>query len=279
MGTWIRKAIAFLSAVVLLAFLRELATDAIFNQLNEEVEERWGSIVTFISWPVAVALAAIAVWWIFKLAQWDAVRNAGQLNVTQPKPQKGDDVRLVPSAPFRIEEGKEESTGTVKRGWGLIVWNDGKEEAQGVHANLEHIEFCDMESTLRAYWATNRDLHWAVREKNGLINIPSGQSARLQVIFYNETSRQVEFSYHGMSELFRFKNALSSPEPILILLNITSRGEIPTFAVCRIHPDSARSLIKHDLSGNPPLELLWSGTKRPQLSDFQNQPHQATSSS
>ena len=196
---------------------------------------------------------------IIILLLWEGSRLLYRLDQTNPS--------------LRVEEGKEEATGTVKRGWGLIVWNDGEEEAQGVHANLEHIAFCDMESTLRAYWPTNRDLHWAVQERNGSISIPGGQSARLQVIFYNESSRQVEFSYHGVTDLFRLENALSNPEPIFILLNITSQGKAPTFVVCRIHPDSARSQITHGLSENPPLELLYSGTKRPQLDDFRGHAH------
>lgn len=173
---------------------------------------------------------------------------------------------------LRVEQGKEESTGTISRGWGLIVWADAESDALGIHAKLEAMtsEYV-IESVPLDGWPTDRDLHWAGQIDDFDTKIPAGQSARLNVFYYDRTTKKVKLSYHRATEEFREQNSLLINLPLLILINIASEGRQPTFVVCRLDPKSASNLIYQGYANEAPFTLLWHGPERRQLSEFQQE--------
>lgn len=171
---------------------------------------------------------------------------------------------------LRVEQGEEESTGPVVRGWGLTVWNDEGQEVRGVHANLEAVDTVYPANVSLDWLPTNCDLHWARQGEEVGFTIPGGQSARLNVFYQDQATKHLKLSYHRTTEDFRERHNLFFDFPVLILINITGEGRTPVFAVCRIEPKSAKDQIYEGLSKKPSFALLGSRIDRPSLRDFQS---------
>ena len=199
--------------------------------------------------PLGVFVLSLAVL-VYLSAVWQRLRVVDLEQASKP--------RLV------IEKGKQESTGQIRFGWGLLVHNAGDDEAIDVHAELEAIQFaCPTEGISLDEWPTNRPLHWAAQGEDDAFAIPGQQARRLNICYFNENTLSVELSYHRSSNEFRTRNALTFDKyPVHVLVNIVCRGQKPLFALCRIDP------YPYERS----FDLLYWGVERPDLSQYEEEP-------
>lgn len=160
-------------------------------------------------------------------------------------------------------------------GWGLVIHNRSSESAYECRANLEDLDFeiPSSELTLRKF--PRRDLYWTGQYDDKAYEIPVDQKATLNVMYFShalqfENPMSLTLAYRA-SEEFRADNKLTMREPVLALININSRGYVPQFVVCRLDLEVARNRILRGVSGRDPLEILWQGSKRRRLSDFQRE--------
>jgi hypothetical protein len=184
-------------------------------------------------------------------------------------PESLQPVGAEPQPTLVIEGPVETNMGQMGRGWGIRVRNRTLDFAEGCHGRLEDIE---LETPIAQWsmsrWPKDRDLHWSGQVEGASdYEIAGGQTATLNVVS-SDRSKVIKLAYRGTEE-FRLEHKLSANLPLLILVNISNRGSIPQYAICRVDPEALASFLIQGISGREPFSLLWHGTERPKLIDYQ----------
>ena len=137
---------------------------------------------------------------------------------------------------------------------------------------MEDIEFETPQGGLSlARWPRSRDLQWSGEvENDSHYDIAGGQKAMLNLVYreYAETHQAITLAYRGTRQ-FRLDHNLAPNDPILLLINITSEGKVPQYAICLLNMKAIASNIHQGLSGQYPVNLLYHGEQRRSLSEFQ----------
>lgn len=179
---------------------------------------------------------------------------------------------------LQIIEAVEANMGRWGRGWSLLVQNSSPESAEECHGRLEDIVFeSPPQGISLSMWPKHRDLHWSGQLENTYdYKIPGGQTATLNVVYrgYINSKNTVTLAYRG-TEDFRYDNRISYTAPVLLLVNITCRGAAPIFAICRIDVASLQNKILESIADRPPFQLLYHGTKRRNIREFQKRTDQS----
>ena len=166
----------------------------------------------------------------------------------------------------------ETNVGQTGAGWSLEIRNNGTQTAKECHGNLEDIEFETPHGTLSlARWPRGRDLQWSGEVENtSHYDIAGGQHAMLSLVSRDSAAsdNNITLVYRG-TEQFRLNHKLSPNDPILLLINITSEGRIPLYAICLLDMEVIASNIYRGLSGQSPVTLLYHGEHWLSLSEFQ----------
>lgn len=166
----------------------------------------------------------------------------------------------------------ETNIGYTGAEWSLEIRNNGTEPARDCHGNLEDIEFeSPPEGLSLKSWRKNHDLQWSGEVENASsFTIAGGQKAMLILVSRDSDSanNNVTLAYRG-TEQFRLQYKLSQTDPILLLINITSEGKVPQYAICRLSMKDIASNMHRAYSKQLPVTLLYCGEQVRRLGEFQ----------
>lgn len=170
---------------------------------------------------------------------------------------------------LEIHGPQEVNMGAQGRGWSLSVVNRCSETLDGCTAILEEILFeSPNEHFTLDRWPKSRELHWAGQPEEAVGHrILIGQTGALNIVNC-DNKNEITLAYRG-SKQFRSDNHIGFDFPFLVLVSMVCIGGTPLYAVCRVDPVTLKSNIHRGLTGKEPFQIIWQGTERPSLMDFQ----------
>lgn len=166
----------------------------------------------------------------------------------------------------------ETNLGQTGAEWSLEIRNNGTQQAEKCQGKLEDIEFETLQGGFSLErWPKNHDLQWSGQiEDASNCAIAGGQRAMLNLVYRDSAApnKTITLAYRG-TEQFRLDNKLPQNDPILLLINITSEGRNPQYAICLLDMKAIASDIYRGYSCQSPVILLYHGEQRRSLGEFQ----------
>ena len=211
-------------------------------------------------WFIAISPFFIMVIFIAPYQHWKKQRERADKLECRAKPV------------LEILDIAEANIGHTGAEWSLEIRNNGTQPAKECHGNLEDIEFESPQGggSLKR-WRKNHDLQWSGEVENASsFTIAGGQKAMLILVSRDSASsdNNVTLAYRG-TEQFRLQYKLPQNDPILLLINITSEGRNPQYAICLLDMKAIASDIYRGYSCQSPVTLLYHGEQRRSLGEFQ----------